>query len=160
MIKIRFGFESNSSSSHSFAYSNECINDLVVVDGTIAIGTDEYGWVGDPCVTASEKLEYAVVMLLMTEYPNFRYWDENVKVEQSVLENLEGYELLLDAINEETECNKIVIERDDNCCFPYGYIDHQSCEYECLDSFFYDNGVNAHDFLFGKHKVLIDNDNH
>lgn len=105
-------WETNSSSSHTLVYSMECINDLVVVDGTITIGTDEYGWVGDPCVTASEKLEYAAVMLLMTEYPNFEYWKENVKVKQEVLENLEGYKLLLEAINKEVKCNKIVIERE------------------------------------------------
>lgn len=159
MKVIRMTWESNSSSSHSLAYSRECINDLVVVDGTIATGTDEYGWVGDPCVTASEKLEYATVMLLMTEYPNFEYWDENVKVEQEVLENLEGYKMLLEAINEETACNKIVIKRDDYCYFPYGYIDHQSCDYKSLASFFHCNGINAHDFLFGKCEVLIANDN-
>ena len=159
MRVTRMTWETNSSSSHSLAYSNECVNDLVVVDGTITTDTDEYGWVGDPCVTASEKLEYATVMLLMTEYPYFEYWDENFKVEQAVLESLDGYKLLLEAINEETACNKIVIKRDDYCSFPYGYIDHQSCEYESLASFLHDNGVNAHDFLFGKCEVLIDNDN-
>lgn len=160
MKVIRMTWETNSSSSHTLVYSNECVNDLVVVDGTITIGTDEYGWVGDPCVTASEKLEYAAAMLLMTEYPNFEYWKENVKVEQEVLENLEGYKLLLEAINKEVKCNKIVIERDDNCRFPYGYIDHQSCDYGSLASFFHCNDTDAHAFLFGKCEVLIDNDNH
>lgn len=160
MKVIRTTWETNSSSSHSIAYSNECFNDLVVVDSTITVGTDEYGWVGDPCVTASEKLEYAVVMLLMTEYPDFEYWDENFKVEQAVLESLDGYKLLLEAINVETACNKIIIKRDDYCCFPYGYIDHQSCDYESLASFFHCNDTDAHNFLFGKCEVLIDNDNH
>lgn len=153
-------FETNSSSCHTVSvrgremYTNYSIN-------SIEITLDEYGWDGDPCDDFRSKLAYALSMVLHTEYPSFNPYDDNFIVEQEVLEQLEGYKTLLNAIRLHGKCEKIHINKTRGW-YPYGYIDHQSHEdYNSLQEFLDDWNVSAERFLFDDGVVVhIDNDNH
>ena len=106
------------------------------------------------------KLAYALSMVLHTEYPNFEYWDEHFVVDQEVLEQLEGYKTLLNAIRIHGRCENIHIKRTQGW-YPYGYIDHQSYEdYNSLQDFLDDWHIDAEKFLFNDNVVVyILNDN-
>lgn len=159
----RCAFETNSSSSHTVTVRGEWKsnpNSIYINSDVITIRIQEYGWDGDPCDDFTSKIAYAMCMILMTEYPDFNYYDENCEVDHDVLESLDGYKLLLDAINKHGSCKKIIIKRN-GYYYPYGYIDHQSCEnYNCLKDFLEDWNVDAERFLFDDDVVVwIDNDN-
>lgn len=154
-------FETNSSSCHTVSvrgremYANYSL-DLPFIE--IKLG--EYGWDGDPCDDFRSKLAYALSMVMHTEYPNFNQYDEDFVVDQSVLEQLEGYKTLLNAIRIHGRCENIHIKRK-NGWYPYGYIDHQSYEnYNSLQDFLDDWNVSAERFLFDDGVVVyILNDN-
>lgn len=164
---IRNGcFETNSSSMHSvtvrgkYDYNKRHISMMLDDNGYLEIRLDEYGWNGDPCDNWRDKLSYALCMVLSTEYPNNIIYDEYGTVDQGVLENLHGYQTLLAAIREHGYCDGIKILKR-NSWHPYGYIDHQSCEYNSLQDFLDDWNVDAERYLFDDGVVvLIDNDNH
>ena len=158
-------WETNSSSSHTVTVrGKEMISEYVFGESdhlTVQLG--EYGWNGDPCDDFMSKLEYAMCMVLMTEYPDFGYWDEhNFTVNQTVLESLDGYQLLLNAVRTQFPgCKEIVIKKKGGY-YPYGYIDHQSYEgYSSLRDFLEDWNLTAERYLFDYGVVVhIDNDNH
>ena len=158
-------FETNSSSCHSVSVQGKSeSNYYIIVNGdTVEVKLDEYGWSGYPCDDFYSKLAYALSMVLHTEYPDFNHWDEDFWVDQNILETLDGYKLLLKSVNEHSgfKCKKIAIIRIDSD-FPYGYIDHQSCEgYNSLQDFLDDWNVDVDRFLFDDNVVVhIDNDNH
>ena len=162
---IRYGmFETNSSSCHSVTVKGKYNKDDYVLivnhSGIISVYLDEYGWNGDPCDDFQSKLAYAMSMVLNTEYPDFQYWNEDFFVDENILEELDGYKMLLNAINERCKCKQIVIKRRRDF-YPYGYIDHQSCEYASLQDFLDDWNVDVNRFLFDDNVVVhIDNDNH
>lgn len=160
---VRYGvFETNSSSMHTVTvHGKRNINKRYNPDSVIETYLDEYGWNGYPCDDFNSKLEYALLMVLHTEYPDFRYYDEDFVIDQNILEECEGYRLLLDTINEHGKCEKIIIKKN-NSYYPYGYIDHQSYEgYNSLQDFLNDWNVDAERFLFDDGvTVWIDNDNH
>ena len=163
---IRYNiWETNSSSMHTVTVRRERdINEYYrpPSDGVITIQLDEYGWGGDPCDDFISKLKYAMSMVLHTEYPGYHDYNEDSVIDQNILENLDGYKLLLDAINKHMDCKSIIIKRNNNSYYPYGYIDHQSYEnYNSLHDFLDDWSVDAERFLFDDGVVVwIDNDNH
>lgn len=160
---IRNGvFESNSSSMHSVSVRGERnLNEHYHPDGVIKIKLDEYGWEGSPLYDFYDKLSYAMLMVLHTEYSGFDYYDNDFTIDQEELEKLNGYKMLLEAIRKHGDCEKIIIKKR-NGYYPYGYIDHQSREYyDCLADFLEDWNVDAERFLFDDDVVVhIDNDNH
>lgn len=156
-------FETNSSSMHTVTIRGKRnINRNYRIEDTIGVYLDEYGWDGDPCNDFMSKLAYAMAMVLNTEYPSFDSYDDDFVVDQEILEELPGYKTLIDAIREHGYCEKIVIKRRNGAYYPYGYIDHQSCEdYSSLRDFLDDWHVDAEQFLFDDNvTVWIDNDNH
>jgi len=162
MEVIRYdAFETNSSSQHTLVYrkGKSVLRDYHI-NGVVEVWPDEYGWSGDDCNDFDSKLSYAIEMLLITEYPSFSYYDDDFTVDQEELESLDGYKLLLDAINEHGHCEKIIIKKKRGN-YPYGYIDHQSYEdYRSLRDFFVSNDTDAESFLFDDNLVMeIDNDN-
>ena len=158
-------WETNSSSSHTVSIKGkgDITKYAFVGDSkSLAVYLDEYGWNGDPCDDFTPKLEYAMCMVLMTEYPGFEYWDEDFTVNQTVLESLDGYQLLLNAVRTQfPECEEIVIKKNRGF-YPYGYIDHQSCEnYSSLRDFLEDWNLTAERYLFDYGVVVhIYNDNY
>lgn len=160
-------FETNSSSIHTVSIKGEFSPDNILINVPrnivcIVCYLDEYGWYGSPCNCFILKLEYAMSMVLHTEYPNFEYWNENFVIDEEILHNLEGYKMLLNTINTYVKnCNEIKICRRDGYFYPYGYIDHQSCEnYNCLQDFFDDWDITPERFLFDDNVVVyISNDN-
>ena len=156
-------WETNSSSSHSVAVHGErSLTDYYDKKGpeVLEVHLGEYGWSGDTCDTFLSKLEYALSMVLHTEYPDFSHYDDFI-VDQKVLEDLDGYRMIMDAIRKHFNCESILICRN-NGYYPYGYIDHQSYEdYSSLQDFLDDWNVDIERFLFDNGVyVLIDNDNH
>ena len=160
---IRYNvFESNSSSMHSVSIrGNGDLNEHYHSDGVIKIKLDEYGWRGDPLYDFYDKLPYAMLMVLYTEYPGFKYYDNDFTIDQEELEKLSGYKTLLEAIRKHGDCEKIIIKKQ-NGFYPYGYIDHQSYEdYGSLADFLKNWNIDAERFLFDDNVVVyIDNDNH
>ena len=157
-------WETNSSSSHTVTVrGKEMISKYVFGKSDyLPVYLGEYGWNSDPCDEFMSKLEYAMCMVLMTEYPNFGYWERGFTVNQTVLESLDGYQLLLNAVRTQfPDCKEIVIKKNDGY-YPYGYIDHQSCEgYSSLRDFLEDWNLTAERYLFDYGVVVhIDNDNH
>lgn len=154
-------FETNSSSCHTVTIrgSREFIN--YRFDPVIEISLGEYEWNGYPCDDFKTKLEYAMSMVLHTEYPGFNHYDEDFVVDQSVLEGLDGYNTLIKAIRKHGDCDAIIINRCNGDMYPYGYIDHQSYEdYDSLSDFLNDWNVDAETFLFDDGVVVwINNDN-
>ena len=158
-------WETNSSSVHTVSIrGNEWENHyqyLAGEDGNIHVKLGEYGWSGEPCDDFRSKLAYALSMLLHSEYPGFSYYDEDFVVDQGILEELNGYHILLEAIKNNFNIDGIVIDKISGAFYPYGYIDHQSCDYLSLQDFFDDWNVDAERFLFDDNVVVhIDNDNH
>lgn len=156
-------WETNSSSMHTVTIRGKRnINRNYRIKDTIEVYLEEYGWNGDPCDDFMSKLAYAMSMVLNTEYPNFNSYDDDFVVAQDELEELPGYQLLMDAIKEHGYCEKIIIERWNGAYYPYGYIDHQSYEnYSSLQDFLDDWHVDAEQFLFDDNVIVwIDNDNH
>ena len=158
-------WETNSSSMHTVSIKGkkDITKYAFVGDSkSLAVHLDEYGWNGPDCDDFMSKLEYAMCMVLMTEYPDFNYWDEHgFTVNQTVLESLDGYQLLLNAVRTQfPECEEIVIKKNDGY-YPYGYIDHQSCEsYHSLKDFLEDWDLDVERYLFDYSVVVhIDNDN-
>lgn len=157
-------WETNSSSMHTVSIEGkkDITKYAFVGDSkSLAVHLDEYGWSGPDCDDFMSKLEYAMCMVLMTEYPFFEHWDEDFTVNQTVLESLDGYQLLLNAVRTQfPECEEIVIKKNDGY-YPYGYIDHQSCEsYHSLKDFLEDWDLDVERYLFDYGVVVhIDNDN-
>jgi len=156
-------WETNSSSMHTVTVRGKRnINNHYRINDIIEVYLDEYGWDGDPCDDFMSKLAYAMSMVLHTEYPSFNHYDEDFIVDQEILEELPGYQLLINAIREHGYCERIVIKRRDGAYYPYGYIDHQSFEdYSSLQDFLDDWHVDAETLLFDDNVTIwIDNDNH
>ena len=159
-------WETNSSSMHTVTVRGKKNVDYVrynsPINGIIEVSLDEYGWSGPSCDTFKSKLKYALLMVLLTEYPSFNYYDESFVVDQSVLEECQGYKDILDAVRKHQDCDFILIKRHNNSYYPYGYIDHQSYEdYNSLKDFLDDWNVDIERFLFDDGVVVhIDNDNH
>ena len=161
---IRNGiWETNSSSMHTVTVRGKYNKPSFFYSGdTISVWLGEYGWSGYPLDDFIEKLKYALSMVLHTEYPEFNHWKEEFVVDQDILEELNGYKLLVNAIREyNKDFKRIIIKRKDGAYYPYGYIDHQSCEdYHSLQEFLDDWNVDAERFLFDENVVVyIDNDN-
>lgn len=156
-------WETNSSSMHTVTVRGKRnINNYNHINNIIEVYLHEYGWDGDPCDDFMSKLAYAMSMVLNTEYPSFNSYDDDFVVDQEILEELPGYKTLINAISEHGYCEKIVIKRWNGHYYPYGYIDHQSCEdYHSLQDFLDDWNVDAERYLFDDGVVVwIDNDNH
>lgn len=159
-------FESNSSSSHSVSIRGKAkYNDLPPKNEEITVYPKEFGWDGPPCDDFNSKLTYAMQMILHTEYPESIVYEDNKYVDQDILEQCEGYQLLLKAIQKYTPtCKRIVIKREKAGgwgWYPYGYIDHQSCNYYSLADFLNDWNVDVERYLFDDDVIVhIDNDNH
>ena len=164
MKKVRYNvWETNSSSSHTVTVRGKRNIDkyrYTQPNRIIKVKLDEYGWHGDPCDSFQSKLAYALSMVLNTEYPYFEYWDENFVIDQDTLEKCEGYQIILNAIQLHMDVFGILIERNRGY-YPYGYIDHQSCEsYHSLQDFLDDWNVDIERFLFDDGVVVwILNDN-
>ena len=155
-------FETNSSSLHTISISGQRnLNEYCEIDGDINISLGQYGCSGDPCDDFYTKLSYALSLVLITEYPGFSFYEDDLIIDQSVLENLDGYNLLRTAINCHGNCDRIFIKRLDTHFYPYGYIDHQSYEdYSSFANFLDDWNIDAERFLFDDNVVIyIDNDN-
>jgi len=168
---IRYNaFETNSSSMHTVTvrgkrniddYYKSSIERNIDKDGNIVTTLDEYGWYGEPLTNFWEKLPYALLMVLYTEYSGFDYYDNNFTIDQDKLEKCTGYQNILEAIQSCCkECKGIIIEKMSGY-YPYGYIDHQSYEdYKSLNDFLNDWNVDIEHFLFDDNiKVYIGNDN-
>ena len=143
-------WETNSSSMHTVSIEGkkDITKYAFVGDSkSLAVHLDEYGWSGPDCDDFMSKLEYAMCMVLMTEYPDFNYWDEHgFTVNQTVLESLDGYQLLLNAVRTQfPECEEIVIKKK---------------SYHSLKDFFEDWDIDVERYLFDYSVVVhIDNDN-
>lgn len=159
-------WETNSSSSHTVTVRGKRNLDnpsnMNTMENVIEISLGEYGWGGDPCYEFIEKLKYVMSMVLHTEYPSFNHYDEEFVIDDSILCELDGYKIILSAINKHWKCDAIIINRKRSHYYPYGYIDHQSYEdYHSLQDFLDDWNVDIERFLFDDGVVVhIDNDNH
>ena len=152
-------FETNSSSVHTVAIRGKYDGKRCAVPDIVTCHCDEYGWNGDPLDYFDSKLGYAMSMVLNTEYPDFsfKYYSKDFIIDEDTLHGLEGYKLLVDTIG----CKEIKIKRNHDNFYPYGYIDHQSCEnYNSLKDFLEDWNVTLDRFLFDDNVVVyISNDN-
>lgn len=155
-------WETNSSSMHTVTVRGKKNMIRYRFPTVIELWLGEYGWNGDPCYEFQTKLEYAMSMILHTEYPGFNQYDENFVVDQNILEGLDGYNKLIEAIRKHGECDAIIINRYNGDIYPYGYIDHQSYEdYNSLQDFLDYWNIDAERLLFDDAVVVwIDNDNH
>lgn len=89
---IRYNaFETNSSSMHTVTvrgkrhiddYYKSSIKRSIDEDGNIITTLDEYGWYGEPLTNFWEKLPYALLMVLYTEYSGFDYYNDNFTIDQ------------------------------------------------------------------------------
>lgn len=134
MKKIRNNvFETNSSSSHSItiADSNNLLDTLNVVDGTVTIYNDgEFGWEYEKYNDAYHKAKYCAV---------FAEFDDLCK------------DTLIRVVKKQTGCENVKIINND------GYIDHQS--YDLKEDIF-ETDESLRNFIFNPHSTLvIDNDN-
>ena len=142
MRKIRYTFETNSSSCHGLMVkAKEDIDESylrVRSDGCIHSQLGEFGWGYDRYDNQETKLSYALTMVAESEGFN---------------EESEGFKMISDLIKEKTGCDLVI----DSYC---GYIDHQSC-YPSLKDFLDDWGISLERFIFdGDVELIIDNDNH
>lgn len=136
-IKIRHGFETNSSSSHSLSYANKV--DLARrefdLDEPIEIVGGEYGWGYEVLYSSEEKLNYLAVEADGNEY-------RTNLILGSIKRVLGDVEVKWDMTG-------------------YSYIDHQSSD--VIWSFILE-ADNQEEFIdqviFGDFQIIIDNDNH
>lgn len=143
-------FETNSSSTHSLTISRGLCDGLTEEwlpndYGFITVPTGDFGWEEEYYYDAPTKAGYLSIYA--------RDW--------ACGKESEFRQILYDVIAEQTECQNIVFEADDNeGSFSNGYIDHQSVEDNDLDYLFEDPEL-IRDFIFNKRSVLkTDNDNH
>ena len=166
-IKIREGiFESNSSSSHSLSVSRKSSYDYTSIrshidlDGILHIEPEEFGWEEREYRLPYNKIQYAFEMIYMTEFS----YDERKTLSVDEIYESEGFQALKETILENIpECKDVVVEPiKDTWSEPFGYIDHQSCEYyKSLQHFLSDYDVTLEEFIFNTGVVLkTDNDNH
>ena len=165
IVRRKKVFETNSSSCHSIAIYGKpdyCVNFSTDSYGNITVELGEYGWNGDPLDDFYSKLAYAISIVLHTEYPGFNNYDSDFYVDDDTLRECPGYQAIVDCICQVKDCEGILIKREDNDFYPYGYIDHQSYEdYKCFQDFLDDYGIDLYRFLFDYNiGVNIDNDNH
>ena len=150
-------FETNSSSSHSFAVGGgyNDLESLLDYDDCVQIELEGFGWERCTYTAASSKLAYLILAALSItsqgswfsgrdpEVAAFMEKDLFKEIEEVVKLNVEG-------------CRGIVIDENSE-----GYIDHQSVEYSTFEDWLADTGADSiKDFIFGDHKIITDNDNH
>ena len=155
-------FETNSSSVHSLSIKGDYDGNVVgAFPDTVECLLGEYGWGYDRLYYVYNKLCYAMAMVLYTEYPDFRYCDQDFVIDENVLQELEGFKLIKKTV-ESKGCKELKVVIKENSCYKYGYIDHQSYEdYNNLKDFLDDWNITLDRFLFDDGvSVIIDNDNH
>lgn len=133
-------FETNSSSTHSITISTnpEHLLDTIIpeIDGTITLGSGDYGWENETYTDARSKADYVTIYIRDWSGPN----TEDFK---KVFEDL---------LKAQTGCKEVILDDD-------GYIDHQSIEDHDLDYMFQDVEQLKH-FIFNKGSYLdTGNDN-
>lgn len=160
-------FETNSSSSHSIVKANR---NQYFIPNNLSFGTDnklhitggEFGWGYNRYCDFHTKLQYAITMVYETEIPfvDASNWDNRNKIIE-LIKNTKGFTNLDNMIKVEFNCVGIEIEPISSHWYPFGFINHQSCEnYSSLEDFLNDYGVSLYDFLFDNNvELIIDNDN-
>ena len=154
--QIRYGlFETNSSSSHAVSVSHKYTPyydtyDLqdAIENGVLHSEFEEFGWGIDTFTDSSNKLRYALTMVVETECRGIKSIDAFYATE--------GFKAIKEVVCERMGCSDLVVDSND------GYIDHQSCEgYHSLQDFLNDYDVTLDDFIFNENvKLIIDHDNH
>lgn len=152
-------FETNSSSMHSFTYSNGCnYNNLVVDDFDNCVHTDlsEFGWEIHDYFDSKSKLDY--ILLAAANFTDHSFWwhDGTFEEELASFKETEEYQRIEEAVKSVMNCDGIVIED-----YADGYIDHQSLGYNSFDEWLNDTYADSvEDFIFGGVVLHTDNDNH
>ena len=160
-IKIRFGFETDSSSSHSLSIKKDIgkREKLDVRDEEIYSHFGEFGWEWKKYSDPKTKLSYVLTMVAETEM----YWRDKENSERAlkIFEKTKGYHQIKELIKEKTGCDLMVL-LNVGSYYPFGYIDHQSStdEYGSLQDFLDDWGITLERFIFDPNIVLrTGNDN-
>lgn len=159
--KIREGvWETNSSSTHSLSishmhnYDYTSLRRHIDLDGILHIYPKDFEWEINEYSFPYDKTQYAIAMINMTE----------VEGGENDIYETEGFQLLKSTIMENIpECTDVVVEvNDDQLSYPFGHIDHQSCEcYNSLQHFLSDYDVTLEEFIFNTEIILkTDNDNY
>ena len=154
MINIRPSvFETNSSSSHSLAFSKKergWSSDLPVDEnGVLTIPFGEFGWGPAILRTPIEKLSY-----LVTDNGGYCY-DDDEKSWESILEEVMDSDFIQNVIAiVKQQCPKVkeVVFSPASSFYPRGYIDH--------DSVGTSKGVSPAELIFNNDIIIVvDNDN-
>ena len=154
MKKIRKNvFETNSSSSHSLAFSKKDRGysyDLPVdEDGVLTIPFGEFGWGPDVLRTPLEKLSYYVT----DNCPNVdeeKVWDDIIEE----LKEDEDIKKAIDAVMFNCPQVKEITFAPASSFYPLGYVDHQSCGTS------HEDGIDVERLIFDNDVIIIiDNDN-
>jgi hypothetical protein len=150
IMKIRYGFVSNSSSS-SFSIIDESLNNLIAFDcsgQTLTIGPSgghtKFGWEPRNFTNVWDRINFACLQALYVS----KHMDMFRKV-----------------ITEYSKCSeldiKLTTEYDCKRSEVHGYIDHQSSGEEGRNLGMFDSEDTLKRFLFGKDSFIhTDNDNH
>ncbi len=153
-------FESNSSSTHSFSYSNSTYNDLKVdydnyYDNYIHTSLGEFGWEIEDYFSSSEKLAY--ILLVAACFTNHSFWyTDDVQAEFESFKETDLFKDIELAVKQYVDCDGIIIDVDSE-----GYIDHQSLEYSTFEDWLANTGASSiESFIFGNIVLHTDNDNH
>ena len=154
-------FESNSSSTHSFSYSNSTYNDLKVdydnyYDNYIHTSLGEFGWEIKDYFSSSAKLDYILLVAANYEDCYLYSWDEEQARNLAKFQESSLFKEIEAVVKEYMDCDGIVLEE-----YSQGYIDHQSLEYDTFEDWLYNTGASSiEDFIFGDIVLHTDNDNH
>ena len=160
-------FETNSSSSHSISIANvhsyyKPSNIPIKSDNKLHITGGEFGWGYNRYRDFPTKLQYAITMVYETEIPfvDASNWDNRNEIIE-LIKNTKGFTNLDNMIKVEFNCDGIEIEPLSSHWYPFGVVDHQSCEdYSSLEDFLNNWNVSLYDFLFDENVgLVIDNDN-
>ena len=155
MKKIRrYIFETNSSSSHSLAFSKKnrgySYELPVDEDGVLTIPFGEFGWGPDVLKTPIDKLSYYVTDNYMDGIDADKDWEDVVEE----LKEKDWVRELIDMIK--TNCpyvKEVTFEKSDSYD-PFGYVDHQSCGTS------HEDDISAEELIFSNDVIIIiDNNN-
>ena len=166
MKQIRRGtFETNSSSVHSLSIEGEDKFDRRILHGAFV----EFGWGYDILYTPENRLSYVLTTIAGMVQGK---WDDAPEMLKSKFLASEYFIWLNDMVATETD-HEILFDWDSLLkeeFYPFGYIDHQSIDWETgvpdvLLGFWKNEKEpfqeSMKDFIFNnKYVIIIDNDNH
>ena len=166
MKKIRNNvFETNSSSSHSIAYSKKDRGwDFylpVSEDGVLTIPFGEFGWSADLLKTPIEKLSYYITDNVPWDELGCDYYTSLSELGMDwddICEKLKKTDVFSRMIYNIKSCcpevKDVEFEQNGGSSYPFGYVDHQSCGTS------HEDDISFEDLIFNNARVIvIDNDN-